>query len=425
MTLLPDLRQDFPLLSRTVRGGKPLVYLDSGATSQKPRAVLKAEADFYQFHNGAVQRGAHLLAEEATDLCETARASVAAFVGAAPDEIVWTENATHAINLVANGIANASAGIGGSESARFRIGPGDEIVVTETEHHANLIPWQILAAKTGATLRWIEVDDEGRMILDDLDTVVTDRCKVLAFTHASNVTGIISRVDVLVARAKQVGALTVLDACQSVPHLPVDAKALDVDFLVMSSHKMLGPTGIGALYGRKELLDVLPPSQFGGSTVKVVTMADTTWLDAPLRFEAGSQPTAQAVGMGAAVKYLSAIGMDAVEAHERELATMLREGVASLPGVRLLGPVGGAGDSDVLAIASVMVDGVHTHDVGQVLDDRGIAVRVGHHCNQPLHRRFGIAGSTRASAHLYTQPSDIEAFLAALADVQVFFGVAV
>ncbi|WP_061966128.1 aminotransferase class V-fold PLP-dependent enzyme [Demequina aurantiaca] len=425
MPLLPDLRPDFPLLARTVRNGKPLVYLDSGATAQKPHAVLNAEAEFYQFHNGAVQRGAHLLAEEATDMYESARAQVAEFVGAEPDEIVWTENATHAINLVANGIANASVGIGGTESARFRVGPGDEIVVTQTEHHANLIPWQMLAAKTGATLRWIEVDDDGRMILDDLESVVTERCKVLAFTHASNVTGIVSRVDVLVARAKAVGALTVLDACQSVPHLPVNAKALDVDFLVMSAHKMLGPTGIGALYGRKELLDTLPPSQFGGSTVKVVTMDTTTWLDSPHRFEAGTQPIAQAIGMGAAVKYLSDLGMEAVEAHEQELATMLRQGVADLPGVRLLGPVAAdAGTSDMLAIAAFVVDGVHTHDVGQVLDDRGIAVRVGHHCNQPLHRHFGIAGSTRASAHVYTQPEDIDALIAALADVRTFFGVA-
>jgi len=425
MPLLPDLRPDFPLLARTVRNGKPLVYLDSGATSQKPHSVLNAEADFYQFHNGAVQRGAHLLAEEATDLYEAARVDVAEFVGAEPGEIVWTENATHAINLVASGIANASAGIGGEESARFRIGPGDEIVVTKTEHHANLIPWQILAAKTGATLRWIEVDDDGRMILDDLESVVTQRCKVLAFTHASNVTGIISPVDVLVARAKQVGALTVLDACQSVPHLPVDAKALHVDFLVMSAHKMLGPTGIGALYGRKELLDALPPSQFGGSTVKTVTMTQTTWLDSPLRFEAGSQPVAQAIGMGAAVKYLSDIGMSAVEAHERELATLLRRGVQDLPGVRLLGPAAGGDASDVLAIAAFVVEGVHTHDVGQVLDDRGIAVRVGHHCNQPLHRHFGIAGSTRASAHVYTRPSDIDAFIDALSGVRAFFGVTV
>lgn len=424
MPLLPDLRPDFPLLARTVRNGKPLVYLDSGATAQKPHAVLNAESEFYQFHNGAVQRGAHLLAEEATDLFEAARASVAALINAEPGEIVWTENATHAINLVANGIANASVGIGGTDSARFRVGPGDEIVVTQTEHHANLIPWQMLAAKTGATLRWIPVDDDGRMILDDLESIVTERCKVLAFTHASNVTGIISRVDVLVARAKQVGALTVLDACQSVPHIPVDAKALDVDFLAMSAHKMLGPTGIGALYGRKELLDALPPSQFGGSTVKTVTMTQTTWLDAPLRFEAGSQPVAQAIGMGAAATYLSGLGMGAVEAHERELAARLRSGVVEIPGARLLGPVGDASASDVLAIASVVIDGVHTHDVGQVLDDRGIAVRVGHHCNQPLHRHFGVAGSTRASAHVYTRPEDIDEFLSALADVRTFFGVA-
>ncbi|MFW2514087.1 SufS family cysteine desulfurase [Demequina sp. SO4-13] len=421
--LLPDLREDFPLLTRTVRNGKPLVYLDSGATSQKPRVVLDAEREFYENHNAAVQRGAHLLAEEATGLFEAARADVATLVGAAHDEIVWAENATAALNLVASGIGNASAGIGGSEAERFRIGPGDEICVTETEHHANLVPWQALATRTGATLRWIPVDDDGRMILDELDEVVNERTKVLAFTHVSNITGVISPVSALVARAKSVGALTVLDACQSVPHIPVDVAALDVDFMALSAHKMLGPTGIGALYGRKELLDALPPSIFGGGAVKTVHMEQTTWLEAPMRFEAGTQPVAQAVGMGAAARYLMNIGMDKVEAHEREIATILRGGVAEIPGVRLLGPVGEPDVRDVIAVAAVAVDGVHTHDVGQVLDDSGIAVRVGHHCGQPLHRRFGLTGSTRASAHVYTTPDDARAFVEALATVPAFFGV--
>ncbi|MFN3866450.1 MAG: aminotransferase class V-fold PLP-dependent enzyme [Demequina sp.] len=421
--LLPDLRDDFPLLTRTVRNGKPLVYLDSGATSQKPRSVLDAEREFYEHHNAAVQRGAHLLAEEATGLFEAARADVAALVGAAHDEIVWTENATSAINLVASGIGNASAGIGGAAAQRFRIGPGDEICVTETEHHANLVPWQMLAARTGATLRWIPVDDDGRLILDNLDELVNERTAVLAFTHISNITGLITPVAPLVARAKAVGALTVLDACQSVPHIPVDVVALDVDFMALSSHKMLGPTGVGALYGRKALLDALPPSIFGGGAVKTVSMEDTSWLEAPTRFEAGTQPVAQAVGMGAAARYLMNIGMDRVEAHEREIATILRAGAASIPGVRLLGPVGDPEARDVIALAAVAVDGVHTHDVGQVLDDSGIAVRVGHHCGQPLHRRFGLTGSTRASAHVYTTRDDARAFVEVLATVPAFFGV--
>lgn len=421
--LLPGLRDDFPLLARTVRNGKPLVYLDSGATAQKPRVVMDAERDFYEHHNGAVGRGAHLLAEEASALFEGARGDVATLVGAQPEEIVWAENATAALNLVASGIGNASAGIGGAEAARFRIGPGDEICVTEAEHHANLVPWQALATRTGATLRWIPVDDHGRLDLDDLDALVNERTAVLAFTHVSNLTGVISPVAALVARAKAVGALTVLDGCQSVPHLPVDVTALDVDFMAFSSHKMLGPTGVGALYGRKELLDALPPSVFGGGAVKIVTMETTSWLEAPMRFEAGSQPVAQAVGMGAAARYLMGIGMDRVESHERELAAILRGGVADLPGMRLLGPAGDQDERDVIAIAAVAVEGIHPHDVGQVLDDAGIAVRVGHHCAQPLHRRFGVTGSTRASAHVYTTPDDARAFVEALATVPAFFGV--
>ena len=422
--MLPDLRSDFPLLARTVRNGKPLTYLDSGATSQRPYAVLDAMESFEREHFGAVARGAHLLAEEATEAFEAARASVARLVNAAsPDEVVWTENATAAINLVANGIGNASAGQGGSESARFRLGEGDSIVVTQAEHHANLIPWQQLAVRTGATLRWIELDDDGRLRLDQLATVIDGTTKVVAFTHASNVTGVVTDVSAFVARAREVGALTVLDACQSVPHLPVDVQALGVDFATFSGHKMLGPTGIGALWGRKELLDVLPPSVFGGGAIQIVTLEKTTWHPAPTRFEAGTQPVTQAVGMGAAAEYLLGLGMADVAAHERRLAQILREGVSGVPGVRLLGPIGDPGADDVLGLASVVVDGVHPHDVGQVLDDQGIEVRVGHHCAQPLHKRYGVAGSTRASAHVYTTEDDAARFVEALASVREFFGV--
>ena len=423
MPTLIDVRADFPILTRTVRNGKPLVYLDSAATSQRPQSVLDAVADFETRHNGAVQRGAHLLAEEATELFETARASVARLVGATEDrEIVWTGNATAAVNLVANGMADASAGIGGEDSARFRIGPGDSIVVTETEHHANLIPWQQLCARTGATLKWIEVDDLGRLRLEQLATVIDDTTRLVAFAHASNVTGLVTDVAPLVARAREVGALTFLDACQSVPHMPVDFSALGVDFAAFSGHKMLGPTGIGALWGRGALLDALPPSIFGGGTVKVVTLTETTWMDAPYRFEAGTQPVAQAVGMGAAAEYLMAIGMENVAEHERRIAHILREGASEIPGIRLLGPVGDANELDVLGLAAVLVDGVHSHDVGQVLDDAGIAVRVGHHCNQPLHRRLGAPSSTRASAHVYTTEDEARLFVETLATVRPFFG---
>ncbi len=424
MRSLTDVRADFPILNRTVRNGKPLVYLDSAATSQRPLQVLDAMSDFERSHNGAVQRGAHLIAEEATEAFESARAAVARLVNArTPEELVWTGNATQSINLVAGGIANASAGIGGAESERFRVGPGDTIVVTETEHHANLVPWQQLCARTGATLTWIEVDDEGRMRPESIASVIDQSTKVVAFTAASNVTGIITDVAPIVARAREVGALTFLDACQAVPHLPVDVQALGADFVAFSGHKMLGPTGIGALWGRKDLLDVLPPVVFGGGSIKTVTMEATTWLDAPHRFESGSQPVAQVVGLGAAAEYLMAFGMDNVARHEARLAQIMREGVSELPGIWLLGPVGDVTRTDVLGIASVVVDGVHAHDVGQILDDAGIAVRVGHHCNQPLHRRFGVASSTRASAHIYTTEDEARAFVDVLGTVRKFFGV--
>ncbi|GEL47578.1 SufS family cysteine desulfurase [Cellulomonas hominis] len=416
---LAAVRADFPLLHRTVRGGRPLVYLDSGATSQKPEVVLDAEQDFYAQRNAAVHRGAHQLAEEATEAFETARTQVASFVGVADDELVWTSNATAGLNLVAYALSNATAGRGGAAARRFALAPGDEIVVTEAEHHANLVPWQELAARTGATLRWLGVADDGRIRVDELDTVVTERTKVLAFTHASNVTGAITPVAPFVARAREVGALTVLDACQSVPHLPVDLAALGVDFAAFSGHKMLGPTGVGALYGRRELLEAMPPVTTGGSMVEVVTMEATTYAPPPRRFEAGTQMVSQAVGMGAAATYLAELGMDAVAAHERHLAGLLLDAVASVPGVRVIGPTENV---DRLATVSFVVDGVHAHDVGQVLDDAGVAVRVGHHCAQPLHRRFGVAATARASAAVYTTDAEIAVFREALAGVRAFFG---
>jgi cysteine desulfurase/selenocysteine lyase len=417
-TELAAVRADFPLLERTVRGGQPLVYLDSAATSQKPQVVLDTEVDFYEQRNAAVHRGAHQLAEEATEAFEQARAAVAAFVGADEGEIVWQPGATAAINVVAYAFSNASLGRGGEAAARFRLAPGDEIVVTEAEHHANLVPWQELCARTGAVLRWIPVTDDGRLDLSNLDAVVTERTKVLAFGHVSNVTGAVAPVATLVAAAQRVGALTVLDACQSVPNMPVDFHELGVDFAAFSGHKMLGPTGVGALYGRRELLEAMPPTVTGGSMVEVVTMESTTYAPPPQRFEAGTQMVAQAVGMGCAAQYLDELGMAGVARHETELAAEMLK-IADIPGVRVIGPLDTA---DRLAVVSFVVDGVHAHDVGQVLDDKGIAVRVGHHCAQPLHRRFGVAATARASASVYTTVEEVVAFREALAGVRAFFG---
>ncbi len=417
-TELAAVRADFPLLARTVRDGKPLIYLDSGATSQKPDPVLDAEQDFYLQRNAAVHRGAHQLAEEATDAFESAREQVATLVGAHPDEIVWTSGATTALNMVAYGIQNASMGSGDVAAARFKVGPGDEIVVTEAEHHANLIPWQQLCARTGATLKWITVGDDGRLNLDDLNTVVTENTKVLAFTHASNVTGAVTDVTAFVRRAKEVGAITVLDACQSVPTLEVNFAELGVDFAAFSGHKMLGPTGVGALYGRRELLRDLPPVLTGGSMVEVVTMDSATFAPPPQKFEAGTQPVAQAVAMGAAAQYLGELGMAAVYAHEQELAAELLK-INDIPGIRIIGPLD---LENRLGVVSFVVDGVHAHDVGQILDSAGIAVRVGHHCAQPLHKRFGAASTTRASVSVYNTVQEVIAFRESLATVRAFFG---
>ncbi|GAA4418370.1 cysteine desulfurase [Actinokineospora soli] len=418
------LRADFPILGRTVRDGKRLVYLDSGATSQRPRQVLDAERAFLEQHNAAVHRGAHQLAEEATDAYESARARIAAFIGVTPDEVVFTKNATEGINLVAYAMGNAATA--GPESARFVLGPGDEIVVTEMEHHANLVPWQQLAQRTGATLRWFGVTDEGRLDLSELDALVTERTRLVAFTHQSNVLGTVNPVARIVARAREVGALTLLDACQSVPHAAVDFTALGVDFAVFSGHKMLGPSGIGVLYGRRELLGSMPPFLTGGSMIEMVEMARSTFAPPPQRFEAGVPMTSQAVGLGAAVDYLNAVGMDRVAEHEHALTTAALAGLAEIPGVRVLGPVLDADGhvADRGGAVSFVVDGVHPHDAGQVLDDEGVAVRVGHHCAWPLHRRLAVPASIRASFYLYNDLADVSALLDGVRAAQRFFGVA-
>jgi cysteine desulfurase/selenocysteine lyase len=423
------LRCDFPLLA-----GRPeLVYLDSAATSQKPQSVIDAEVGFLTTTNAAVHRGAHTLAAEATELFEDARAAVAGFVGAQPEQLVWTSGATAGINLAAYAIGNATLGRGAPASARFALAPGDEIVVTETEHHANLIPWIELAARTGAVLRHIPVHDDGTLDLDRAAEIIGDRTRIVAFPHVSNVLGIVNPVEQLVALAQDAGALTLLDACQSAPHLPLDLPALGVDLAVFSGHKMLGPYGIGGLYGRPEVLEDLPPFLTGGSMITTVTLDEADYLPPPQRFEAGTQPVSQAIGLAAAVRYLDGVGMDAVHAHEKTLEKRMREGLREIPGIRLLGdPSTGSGTGtgsatgpavERVALCAFDVDGVHAHDAGQFLDARDIAVRVGHHCAQPLHRRFGITASVRASAALYNSEADVDAFLDAVSGIRSFFGV--
>ncbi|MBB5857149.1 cysteine desulfurase [Amycolatopsis umgeniensis] len=413
------IRADFPILTRTVRDGKPLVYLDSGATSQKPAQVLEAERRFLETSNAAVHRGAHQLAEEATDAYESARVRIAEFVGASPHELVFTKNATEGINLVAYAMSNAATA--GPEAERFKIGPGDEIVITEMEHHANLVPWQQLCQRTGATLKWFSVTADGRLDLSNVDELITERTKVLAFTHQSNVLGTINPVKFLVEKARKVGALVVLDACQSVPHFPVDLHDLDVDFAAFAGHKMVGPYGIGVLYGRRELLEAMPPFLTGGSMIEMVRMEQTTFAAPPQRFEAGTPMTSQAVALGAAADYLSGIGMDRVAAHEHILTEAALAGLGEIPGVRIIGPTDMA---DRGGLVSFVIDGVHPHDSGQVLDSLGIAVRVGHHCAWPLHRACSVPATVRASFYIYNTLSEVDALVNGVREAQKFFGVA-
>ena len=405
------VRQDFPIFERTIRDGKKLVYLDSGATSQKPLSVIDAESNFYKFHNAAVHRGAHQLAEEATDAFEGARLKVAKFLGAHEDEIVFTKSATESLNLIAYAMGNAEPG------NRFHLSNKNRIVVTEMEHHANLIPWQQLAARTGAELKWFEVTPDGRLDLSNIDAIITEGTKVVSLTHQSNVLGTINPLEAIVKRAHEVGAVVVLDACQSVPHMPIDVTELGVDFLAFSGHKAVGPTGVGVLWS--SLLNDLPPFLFGGSMIETVTMTSATWAPAPRKFEAGVPNMAQAVGLGAAIDYLTSLGMDKVFQHEVELTGYLLNGLMEIPELSIVGPTttqsrGGS--------VSFTVGQIHPHDLGQFLDSQGVAVRTGHHCAWPLTRKLGVPATTRASLYLYNDESDCDALFAAIRGAQGYFG---
>ena len=407
-----SIRRDFPIFTRTVRDGKKLVYLDSGATSQKPESVISAEANFYRMHNAAVHRGAHQLAEEATEAYEGGRESVAKFLGATVDEIIFTKSATESLNLLAYAFSS------GDSLNRFQIKRGDRIVVTEMEHHANLIPWQQLAKRTGAELVWFEVTPEGRLDLSKISELINSDTRIVALTHQSNVLGTINPLEQIVARAHEVGAVVVLDACQSAPHKVIDVEKLGVDFLTFSGHKALGPTGIGVLWGRSELLEDLPPFLFGGSMIENVSMLDATWAPSPRRFEAGVPNMAQAVGLASALEYLTNVGLEKISAHELLLTEQLLSGLSKIDGVKVFGP---ESTVDRGGTVSFTVGAIHPHDLGQYLDSQGIAVRTGHHCAWPLTRKFGITATTRASFYLYNDASEVEALLAGIAGAQEYF----
>ena len=405
------IREEFPILSRTVRDGQPLIYLDSGATSQRPERVWRAEEKFVLHTNAPVHRGAYELAEEATDAYEGARDKIAAFVGADQEEIAFTKNATEALNLVAYTLGDDRAGV-------HRVQAGDTVVVTELEHHANLVPWQELCRRTGATLKWYKVDQDGRIDLDSFE--LDETVKVVAFTHQSNVTGAVADVEEMVRRARAVGALTVLDACQSVPHMKVDFHALDVDFAAFSGHKMLGPSGVGVVYGKKEILHALPPFITGGSMIEIVTMEGSTFAPAPQKFEAGTQMTSQVVGLGAAVELLDEIGMEAIAAHEHVLTDYALEKLQQISGVAIVGPKTSENRGSAISFS---VEGVHPHDLGQVLDDQGVSIRVGHHCAWPVHRCMNVQSTARASFYLYNTVEEIDRLVEAIDKAKQFFGV--
>ena len=416
------IRADFPLLATTVRGGKPLVYLDSAATSQKPRQVLDAERDFYESANASVHRGAHALAERATDHYEQARRNVAAFVGADADGLVFLRNATEAVNLVAYSFSNSTSlhFRGRPADPRFVLAEGDEIVVTEMEHHSNLVPWQQLCERTGASLKFIALTDDGRLDLADLANIIGPRTRLVAAVHQSNILGTLNPVRTLARAAHQAEALFLVDACQSAPHQQLDFVDLEADFLVMSGHKMLGPTGIGALVAKPELLDSMTPFLYGGSMIETVHLESSTFAKGPQRFEAGTPNVAQAHGWSAAVDYLRSVGMSAIAEHEHRLTAMALEGLRTIEGVRVIGP---AENSERGGAVSFTVAGVHPHDVGQFLDNDGIAVRVGHHCAWPVCRRYGVPATTRASFYLYNTEEEVRLFLDSLVRVPDYFGV--
>jgi len=409
-----EIRKDFPIFSKAMRGGNRLVYLDSGATSQKPRQVLDAERNFYEQNNAAVHRGAHLLAEEASIAYEGARQVLADFLNAELDEVIFTKSATESINALAYSFGNSTSG------SRFALKPGDRIVVSEIEHHANLIPWQQLAKRTGAELVWFSVDPEGRLDQSNLDELINPSTKIVAITHQSNVLGTIVPLKNIVSRAHSVGAVVVLDACQSAPHFAIDVKALNIDFLAFSAHKALGPTGIGILWGRSEFLNSMEPFLTGGSMIESVTMTGAKWAASPKRFEAGVPNMAQAVGFAAAINYLNELGMDNVAKHEQDLTSYALEKFLQLDKVEVIGP---KNNIDRGSVISFTIDGIHPHDVGQVLDQYGVAVRTGHHCAWPLMRKLGLVGTTRASFYVYNDEADVDTLIESILEAQKYFKV--
>ncbi|GIJ47434.1 putative cysteine desulfurase [Virgisporangium aliadipatigenens] len=405
------IRADFPILSREVNG-HPLVYLDSGNTSQKPRQVIDAIRTHYERHNGNVARSVHTLGTEATEAYEGARGKVGRFVGAPAEEIVFTKNSTEAINLVAHAFSVRAT------DERFRLGPGDEVVISEMEHHSNIVPWQLLCERTGATLKWFGLTDDGRLDLSAIDEVITERAKIVSIVHYSNIIGTINPVATIIARAREVGALVMLDGSQSVPHAPVDVTALGADFLAFTGHKMCGPTGIGVLWGRSALLNAMPPFLGGGSMIETVMLTGSTFMPPPARFEAGTPPIGEAIGLGAAVDYLTGVGMEAVQEHERRITAYTLDALATVPDVRIVGP---RSLEDRAATISLVVEGVHPHDVGQILDAEGVEVRVGHHCARPVCVRFGVPATTRVSPYLYTTTDEIDALIRGLYTVRKVF----
>jgi cysteine desulfurase/selenocysteine lyase len=402
------IREDFPILGRRLSGDLPLVYLDSANTSQKPRVVIDAIDDHYRLHNANVARAMHQVGAEASAAFELGRDKVAAFIGApSRDEVVFTKNASEALNLVARVLGDAG-----------RIGAGDEVVITEMEHHSNIVPWQQVTQRTGATLRWFGVTDEGRLDLDDIDTLITERTKVVSLTWVSNMLGTINPLDVVIAKAHSVGALVVVDASQAVPQIPVDVAALGADFVAFTGHKVVGPTGIGVLWGRYDLLAELPPFLGGGEMIETVTMQSSTYAPPPSRFEAGTPPIAESVGLGAAVDYLSAIGMANVAAHEQQITAYALGVLQEIDGLTVVGPKTAV---DRGGAVSFTLEGVHPHDVSQLLDSRGVAVRAGHHCAKPAHLRFGVQSTTRASFYLYTTEQEIDSLVDALHHTKKYF----
>jgi cysteine desulfurase / selenocysteine lyase len=407
------IRKDFPILGRTMADGHPLVYLDSANTSQKPQVVVDAMVDHLERHNANVARAMHQLGAESTEGFEGARDKVAAFLNApSRDEVVFTKNASEALNLVANTLTWAEGPL--------RVGEGDEVLITEMEHHSNIVPWQLLTQRTGATLRWFGITDDGRLDTSNIDELINERTKVVSLTWVSNMLGTVNPVAEIARRAHEVGAIVVVDGAQAVPQMPVDVQAADIDFLAFTGHKVTGPTGIGVLWGRRSVFEQLPPFLGGGEMIATVTMERSTYADLPHRFEAGTPPIVEAVGLGAAVDYLSAIGMESIRAHEEAITGLALDGLSSVSGLTILGPTkaelrGGA--------ISFELDGVHPHDVAQVLDSRGIAVRAGHHCAKPAHKRFRVQSSTRMSSYLYTTPAEIEALVDGLEYTKKYFRV--